>query len=110
VLAVYWGLWPTAALVCAVVFFGSLYHISNEKRFFWADHISALLLIALNFFLCYLGSFRPPYFWIAVLFSLLSFAYHFYLQERGEYNVNHGLWHMYGSLITLFCIFTLVLR
>jgi hypothetical protein len=109
VLAVYWHLWPSAVLILAVISFGCLYHLSNERYFFVPDRVSALLLIVWNLVLCYLGAFKAPYFWIAVLFALLSFLYHFYLQEKGQYDLNHGLWHLYGALITVFCIFTFVL-
>ena len=104
-LALYLHLWPTAVLVLAVISFGALYHFSNEKRFLWPDRASAWLLISSNLVLCYLGGFRVPYFPIAVLFLLLSLFYHFYLERNGEYELNHGMWHLYGSLITLFCIF-----
>jgi hypothetical protein len=109
ILAAYWHLWPTVILILAVAGFGSLYHLSREKRFLLPDRISAILLIASNFILCYLGDYKAPYFWVAVLFALLSFLYHFYLQNKGQYDLNHGLWHMYGALITLFCIFTFAL-
>lgn len=108
-LAFYWQLWATTLLVCAVVVFGLAYHLSREKRFFWPDRASALLLIASNLVLCYFGAFQAPYFWVAFLFVALSFVYHFYLQNQGQYELNHGMWHLYGALITLFCIFTLVL-
>lgn len=108
-LAVYWSLWPTAVLVCAVFGFGMAYHLTHERRFFREDTLFAYLLIASNLVLCYVGRFQAPYFWIAALFVVLAFTYHFYLQNKGQYDLNHGMWHLYGALITLFCIFTLVL-
>jgi hypothetical protein len=109
ILALYWHLWPTAILTFAVAAFGSLYHVSNEKHFLLPDSVSASLLVLSNFILCYLGDYKAPYFWIAVLFAVLAFVYHFFADRKGQYDLNHGLWHMYGALITLFCIFTFVL-
>ncbi len=110
ILASHYSLWVTAVLVAGVVSFGALYHLTNEKRFFWPDMLCAYALIASNLYLCYVGQFQAPYFWIAFLFVLLAFMYHFYLQNKGQYSLNHGLWHLYGSLITIFCILTLVLQ
>jgi hypothetical protein len=107
--ALYWQLWPTAILSFCVGFFGLLYHLSGEKRFLLADSVSAWLLIFSNLVLCYWGNFRAPYFWIALLFVALSVFYHYYPWPKKEYSLNHGLWHLYGSLITLFCIFTYLL-
>jgi hypothetical protein len=108
--ATYFELWPTAFLCLAVGVFGTFYHLHREsQRYLWPDRISAWLLIATNVALCYLGAFKAPYFWIALLFLALALFYDFYLERRGQYSLNHGLWHLYGSLITLFSIFTFVL-
>lgn len=109
ILAAYYGLWVTTILVAGVVYFGVKYHLSNEKHFLWPDRTAAYLLIASNFYLCYLAHFQAPYFWIAVLFVCLAFFYYFYFQGTELYSLNHGLWHMYGSLITMFCILALVM-
>ncbi len=110
VLALYFHLWPTALLCFLVAAFGVRYHLHNEsRRFLLLDSLSAWSLIGTNLVLCYLGDFRAPYFWIAFLFVLLAFLYSFYLERRGHYGLNHGLWHLYGALITLFCILTYAL-
>lgn len=109
VAALYSNLLLTQILVFAVVIFGLLYHLSHEKRFLLPDAIAAYSLILSNLWLCYLGDFQAPYFWIALLFVFLASFYHYYLQRIGEYSLNHGMWHMYGALITLFCIFTVTL-
>lgn len=101
-------LWVTALLSFAVAGFGYLYHLSNENRFFAVDAISAWLLIVSNLVLCYLGDFQSPYFYIALLFLTLALFYHYYPWSKAEYDLNHGLWHLHGALITLFCIFTLI--
>lgn len=86
-----------------------LYHLSNEKKFLRLDSTSAWLLILSNLLLCYIGGFKAPYFWIAFLFLILALTYHYYLQRISQYSLNHGLWHLYGALITLFCILTVTL-
>jgi hypothetical protein len=108
-MAVYWQLWPTALLALCVASFGMLFHFYREKRYLLPDSFSAWLLIFTNLVLCYLGGFQAPYFWIALLFLLFALFYHFYPWKHSEYNLNHGLWHLYGALITLFCIFTYIL-
>jgi hypothetical protein len=110
VLAAYYGLWITAFFVAAVVFFGVKYHLSNEERFLWPDNTSAHLLIISNLYLCYASQFSAPYFWIALLFVCLGFFYYLFFQDKRQYSLNHGLWHMYGSLITIFCILAFVMR
>jgi signal transduction histidine kinase len=104
-----WGLWLTALLSLAVAFFGIFFHLSDEKQWLLPDKTSAWLLIISNLVLCYQGHFKTPYFPIACLFLILSLFYHYFPWNKKEYNLGHGMWHLYGSLITLFCIFTLVL-
>ena len=110
VLAAQYQLWLTVIFSLGVALFGVLYHLSREKRFFLLDTSCAWLLIATNLVLCYLGGFQAPYFWIACLFLGLALFYHYYPWRRGaEYELNHSLWHLYGALITVFCILTFVL-
>jgi hypothetical protein len=108
-LAMYWHLWLTAILCFVVAGFSTLFHLSGEKRFSLPDTIFSWLLILSNLGLCYLGNFQAPYFWVAVLFLALALLYRYRPWTRREYSFNHGLWHLYGALITLFCIFTYVL-
>lgn len=108
-LAAYLGIWPTAFLSFCVALFGMLYHLYDEKRFFWPDCISAWLLIATNLVLCALGSFQMPYFGIAFVFLLLALLYNCVIQYRGSYSRGHGLWHLFGALVTIFSILTFVL-
>jgi hypothetical protein len=107
--ALYWGLWITVFLCLCVAVCGILYHRSNEKRYLIPDSASAWFLIASNLILCYLGSFTEPYFAIAFLFLCLALFYHYFPWTKKEYNLGHGLWHLYGALITLFCVFTYAL-
>jgi hypothetical protein len=107
--ALYSHLLLTALLCLCVAAFGAMYHLSNEKEYAMADKVSAWLLIASNILLCYLGGFREPYFAIAFLFFCLAMFYHFFPWTKKEYSLGHGLWNLYGSLITLFCVFTFLL-
>ena len=106
IVASYWHLWLTAVLSLCVALFGFLYHLSQEKRHVVPDMIFAWSLIVSNVVLCYWGSFKEPYFAIAVLFLCLALFYRYFPWTKQEYDVSHGLWHVYGALITLFCIFT----
>ena len=108
--ALSYGLFVTALLCFGVGIFGTIYHLHHEsKRYLIPDKLSSVLLIGTNLGLCYAGGFKAPYFWIALLFLGLALFYDFYLERRGQYSINHGLWHLYGSLITLFSVFTYAL-
>ena len=109
VVALYYGLYVTAYLSLCVVFFGIIFHLYKEKKFLLPDRVSALLLIGTNLVLCYLGHFAFPYFYIALLFVFLAVFYDFYPTTKKDFDLNHGLWHLYGALITVFCILTISL-
>lgn len=110
IIAIYYGLFITAVLCLCVGIFGTIYHMHHEsKKYLLPDQLSSVLLIGTNIGLCFAGSFQAPYFWIAFLFLWLALFYNYYLERHGQYSLNHGLWHLYGSLITLFCIFTYAL-
>lgn len=91
-----------------VFFFGLLYHLSRETKYGWIDNKAAWVLIAGNWIIVYLGNFHFPYFPIAVLFLVLALYYHYIAKRKqfGGYGLNHGMWHLYGSLITLFSLLT----
>jgi hypothetical protein len=108
-IAIHWHFWITAFLCLAIILFGTIYHFYKERWFFWPDSISAWALIFTNVELCYWGHFTIPYFWLVCFFVALACFQHFYLQEKNNYDLNHGLWHIYGALITLFCILTYAL-
>jgi hypothetical protein len=110
VLALQYGLYVTAVLCLAVAVFGLRYHFHHEgKRYLMPDQISSLFLIGTNLGLCYAGGFKAPYFYIALLFLGLALFYNYYLERKAQYSLNHGMWHLYGALVTMFCIFTYVL-
>ncbi len=91
-----------------VILLGLLYHLSRETRWGWFDNKAAWTLILANIVVIYLGSFAAPYFPIAVLFLMLALYYHYIAKHKqyGGYGLNHGMWHMYGALITLFSLLT----
>lgn len=107
--ALYWNLWTTAFVVAIVVAIGFLYHWFDEKRFLIADAGAVCLIVVWNLWLCYQGNFQEPYFIAALVLTVLAFYYYLFRQNSGSYSLNHGMWHLYGALITLFCICTLVL-
>ena len=58
--------------------------------------------------LAYLGDFNRPYFPLALVCLILALYYHYVPGQRKEYAVRHSLWHLFGALITVFCILTRV--
>jgi hypothetical protein len=107
-LAIYFRIWISALLLVGVIFASFKYHLANEKKFSKIDRLHAWLLIASNLVICYLGKFKLPFFAIALLLVVLSF--YFYIQENKnqKYDINHSLWHISSSLITVFSILTFV--
>ena len=87
---------------------GIVYHSSRESSFLYVDRAAAWLLILNNLILAYLGDFNRPYFPLALVCLILALYYHYVPGQRKEYAVRHSLWHLFGALITVFCILTRV--
>ena len=81
------------------------YHLSREKRLAIADVVIAWALIASNILLCYRGNFSSPYFELTMLFVAIG-VYFKYRHHRKDLDMDHGLWHFFSSLITIFSILT----
>ena len=84
-----------------------LYHFFNQKRYEYSDKIFAWLLMGTNLLYAVLGRFKFPYFLIALICVAISL--HFYFKKSHsskQYNINHGLWHTFSAIITLFCMLT----
>ncbi len=102
------NLWVAVGLICSVVIFGLGYHLSRRRYLLEFDSTAGWLLIGTNWALCYIGNFAFPYFAYA-LAALCAGMYFFYWgQEKYDYELNHGLWHLSCALITLFSILTYV--
>jgi len=105
VFSLYLENWVSFTLILAVMIVSSLYHLAKEKRFFYLDSSFAWLLIVSNLWISYLGSFKLPYFLFALAFVFCA-LYFYFTQNENNKNYNHGMWHLFSSLITLFSILT----
>lgn len=104
--SIYLDLRAFTIIIGSVSLFSTYYHISEKKELIVVDRLLASLLILSNIVVAYLGYFRFPYFVIAVI--LVIPAFYFYLRSmKCNRDYNHGLWHIFSSLITLFCLLTI---
>lgn len=100
----YFQIYFHAFLIFLVILTSIFYHLSNEKNFRLLDPFTSYALIAGNFYLCFIFKFNPTYFLPATIAVFLGF-YFFFKAQKENYNLNHGLWHFFCAVITLFCIF-----
>lgn len=108
-LTAYFHLYFYTAVILIVISNSFLYHFWDEQKFIYSDRVLAYLLIAVNLFYCWLGKFTYPYFYIALIFVGVALYFNFRkINDKTSYNLNHGLWHIFSSLITLFSILTFV--
>jgi len=103
--SLYIKMWIPFILILGVTISSFLYHIAEEKKFIFADSIFAWLLIISNLWVCYLGFFKFPYFFIALLFVFCA-LYFYFTDNKYNRNFNHGMWHIFSSLITIFSLLT----
>ncbi len=108
IISIYYKIYILTALIFTVSLFSVLYHFYNEKKWKLFDAIFSLLIIAYNLYLCYLSNFKFPYFHIALVFAIFSFIF-YSKAHKNNYQLNHSLWHLCSSLITIFCILAYVL-
>ena len=106
-LAVYFQAWLSAVIILAVVISSLIYHFSGEKAFSRADAASARLLIANNFWICYLGDFQMPY-WGFVLFFIAASLFVYFSERKRNYFLNHSLWHFFSAIITVLSLLTFI--
>jgi hypothetical protein len=108
-LAAYFHLCFYATVILAITANSILYHFWDEHKFVSSDYILAYSLIAVNLFYCWRGKFTYPYFYIALLFAIFALYLNFRkTNNKSSYDLNHGFWHIFSSLITLFSILTYI--
>jgi hypothetical protein len=108
-LAINFYLYFYAAVILAITANSVLYHFWDEHRFVSSDYILAYLLISVNLIYCLLGKFTYPYFYIALMFVFFALFFNFRQTHNDlRYNLYHGFWHIFSSLITLFSILTYI--
>ena len=104
-MAVYFRIWLSAVILCAVLISSFVYHLSRQKKLAHTDALLAKVLILSNVWICYLGRFSLP--WFAATLILAGLALYFYFCEQNKnYILWHGLWHLSSALITVFSILT----
>ncbi len=91
-------------LIIFVMFFSSMYHLHDEKKYKTIDRIFACILISYNLYLWYLSNFIQPYFSI-VLFSVFIGLYIKLVKKSDDLG-----WHLASAIITTFCILGYVYR
>jgi|SRR3989338_9610772 len=103
--AFYNKIWITAITLLGVTIFSFLYHYHDQKRYYFYDNFFAWVLIASNFYICYLGNFSFPYFLFVVVLVFTALYQYFYLQNK-DFLLWHSFWHITSAMITLFSILT----
>ena len=95
-------------LVLLCVFVSSvLFHTYREKKFEILDRTFVWLLMGTNLFYIYLGHFKFPYFYLALLSVVIALHYYYTKnRNKGQYNIHHGTWHIFGAVITIFSMLT----
>jgi hypothetical protein len=107
--AVFYNLAWYVPIIGIVLIISSIYHYSNEKILIHTDHAFALLLIAANFFLLLSGKYLSLFSFSAVMLALLA-GYFYFRQAKHGYDLNHGLFHIFSALISIFSILTFSLH
>ena len=96
-------------IIGTVFIISSIYHYSNEKILVTIDMAFALLLIFANFVLLFMGGILSPFALSALTLALLA-GYFYFRQTKHGYDLNHGLFHVFSALISIFSILTFTLR
>jgi hypothetical protein len=98
-------LWFYALVYLGVVITSFTYHYKEEKDFVRTDVFLSFVLFFLNIYLVIRGHFWEPYFVIGLGSGV--FSLYFYLRQfKNDYNLNHGLWHLFSAGCCYFCILT----
>ncbi len=96
--------------VIAIVFIiSSIYHYSDEKRLVKIDLAFAYFLIFCNCVLLYIGGILSPFAFSAVVFAMLA-GYFYFRQAKHGYDFNHGLFHIFSAMISIFSILAFALQ
>jgi hypothetical protein len=101
--AVFYKLALYIPVIAIVIIISSIYHYSNEKMLVNTDMFFALLLIFANFTLIFSGTILSPFSISAFTCALLA-GYFYYRQQKHGYDLNHGLFHIFSALISIFSI------
>lgn len=90
-------------LIVLVTLFSIIYHLSHEKRYFLYDSLFALALIVKNLYSFSIRGFSSEYFKYTLIFVFIAFLF-YYKSLRKNYSINHAMWHLTSSVITIIAI------
>jgi|GEM_PF-2210138 len=102
-LAIFYGLYLISAIVTISMVLCYLYHINNEKKYYYIDSTFAWLQMGGNLVLSFISGFPFPYFYAALLLAIISF-YIWTESQKCDYDKLHTIWHICSTLITTFCV------
>jgi hypothetical protein len=74
----------------------------KQKVYFWADIISAVVLILYNLFIFWQKDF-PKEFFYCIPFVIIGF-YFFFAPRTFKYDTTQGLWHIMAGIITILVV------
>jgi hypothetical protein len=97
-ISIYYQIYLYSVLIFGVFLFSTLYHYSNETKYYKIDKSFAILLISYNLYLCYISKFIFPYFYIAIIFVIVG-LYYLYIKKIDDWQ-----WHISSVIITLLCL------
>jgi hypothetical protein len=106
-LATSYKVWWYSVVIGAVFIISTTFHFYREKKFVFIDVISSTTLMASNFILLFSGHWILPYSLTAVVFAIIALFFYF-RQSKRNYNLNHGLWHIFSAGVSFFCLATLL--
>ncbi|HQV64692.1 MAG TPA: hypothetical protein PKZ56_00435, partial [Candidatus Paceibacterota bacterium] len=104
--AISYGVYWHAVIQGLVFIISSYYHFHHEKRIEYIDVFASSVLIIANFTLLFLGHWHLPFSILAFPIGAMVALYFYYRQFKGNYNVNHGLWHICSAIISTLCVIT----
>lgn len=75
---------------------------AKEKIYFWADIISAVILVVYNIFIFWQNNFPKEFFYSIPLVIIGS--YFFFAPKAFKYDTTQGLWHIMAGIITILVV------
>ena len=108
VVALYSGLWFTAASVAVLLIFSLAFHLSKEKKFITADMLAAGIVALFCLTLVFLGGLKSGYALVAFLLVVAGLYIRYWLEQGNRGGLAHGLWHLVAATVILSCIFSYI--
>jgi hypothetical protein len=103
--SVYFQIWVMVCIIAGTFVSSIAYHTYGGDRNLMIDRVFGLLCMAADGILVFLGFFVLPYFLLAALAGIIGIF--FYLKKKSvRFNLYHGLWHVFLSVSTFFCLLT----